>query len=130
MPIHKITKKVYYHDTDAGGVVYYANYLKYTEEARTEFFISRAIDLNKFIRENVMFCVADVNIKYKAPARYADELTVLTKIQKLGNVYIDFWHEIKRNDVLLVESTTRLVCIDANFRPQAIPDNITAKISN
>lgn len=120
-----IKKKIYYHDTDSGGVVYYANYLKFLEEARTEFFLSKGINLNELIIEKVLFCVADVNIKYKAPAKYADELTISTRIDKMGNVHIDFWHEIKRSEILISECKTRLVCIDSNFRPQAIPEEIT-----
>lgn len=123
-----IKKKIYYHDTDAGGVVYYANYLKYFEEARTEFFKAKGIDLNSLVAEKILFCVAEVSIKYKAPAKYGDELQVTTKIEKLGNVYMDFYHEIKRNDVLICGCTTRLVSIDENFRPQIITEYILRQL--
>lgn len=124
-----ISKKIYYHDTDSGGVVYYANYLKFFEEARTEFFRAKGIGLNKLMAEKVLFCVASVDIKYKSPAKYADDLIILTKIEKLGNVYIDFFNEIKRSDILICQCITRLVCIDENFRPQAIPQKIADLIS-
>ncbi|MEW5759022.1 MAG: thioesterase family protein [Candidatus Omnitrophota bacterium] len=119
-----IKKIIYYHDTDSGGVVYYANYLKFFEEARTEFFRAKGINFNELINQQILFCVSDVTIKYKAPACYADELLVLTKIGSLGNVYIDFLHEIKKDGLFICECKTRLVCIDKNFKPQQIPRDI------
>lgn len=124
MELFTIKKKVYYHDTDCGGVVYYANYLKYFEEARTEYFLSKGVDLRKCIKSDFFFVVANVEIKYKKGARYGDKILVTTKIEKIKSASIEFLHEVKKDESLLVECKTTLVCVDPNFRPKAIPDDI------
>ncbi|MBU2102740.1 MAG: YbgC/FadM family acyl-CoA thioesterase [Candidatus Omnitrophota bacterium] len=117
-------KKIYYHDTDCGGVVYYANYLKYMEEARTEYMRERGIDLCALAKNGVLFAVKNVSIDYKAPARYADTLTIATRIVRQKNVSIEFVQEIRKDTQLLVSATTTLVCINQEFKPQAIPDSL------
>jgi len=122
----QITKKIYYHDTDCGGVVYYANYLKYFEEARTEFLVEKGIDL-KFLSDNsTWFVVKKVEIDYKAPAHYANQLVISSEITKVKNVSLEFIQEIKRDQQLLVSAKTQLVCVDGDFKPKAIPDNISS----
>ncbi len=118
-------KKIYYHDTDCGGVVYYANYLKYFEEARTEFLADRGIDLKTLSQNSTWFVVKNVEIDYKAPARYADKLEILSEITKIKNVSLEFLQQIKRGAQLLVSAKTVLVCVDGDFRPKAIPENIS-----
>ena len=127
--MHTITKKVYYHDTDSGGVVYYANYLKYFEEARTEFLLDKGIDVNQLTKEGIWFVVAGVNISYKAPARYADRLVISSEIAKKKNVSLEFFQEAKRADSVLVSATTKLVCVGTDFRPKAMPERLSEKIS-
>ena len=117
-------KKIYYHDTDCGGVVYYANYLKYFEEARTEFMLKAGIELKELQDRGVLFVVRKVEIDYRSPARYADRLTVCTELKKARNVTLEFYQCIKRDDLLLVEASTQLVCIDKKFCPQPIPEEI------
>ncbi|MFA6281569.1 MAG: YbgC/FadM family acyl-CoA thioesterase, partial [Candidatus Omnitrophota bacterium] len=73
-------KRIYYHDTDCGGVVYYANYLKYLEEARTEYMRERGLDLKELAGTGLLFVVKKVEIEYKSPARYADLLEISTKL--------------------------------------------------
>ena len=119
-------KKIYYHDTDCGGVVYYANYLKYFEEARTEFMAQAGIELKELQARGVLFVVRKVEIGYKSPARYGDRLTVHSRLTKARNVTLEFHQSIKRGDLLLVEALTQLVCIDKEFRPQPIPADILA----
>ena len=70
-------KKIYYHDTDCGGVVYYANYMKYLEEARTEYLLSKNIDTRK---NDALFAVRKTEIRYRAPARYGDTIDVFTEL--------------------------------------------------
>ena len=118
------TKKIYYHDTDCGGVVYYANYLKYFEEARTEFMAKRGIELKELQGRGVLFVVRKVEINYKSPARYADELKIHTTLKEIKNVTLEFYQCIKLKDLLLVEASTQLVCIDKEFKPQPIPSDI------
>ena len=105
-------KKIYYHDTDCGGVVYYANYLKYFEEARTEYMHERGLNLSTLADKGFLFVVKKVDIEYKAPAHYADNLTITTQISKIRNVSLDFFQEVKRENQILVTATTVLVCID------------------
>ena len=122
--MEEIEKKIYYHDTDCGGVVYYANYLKYFEEARTELLFSRGLDLKYLSENSTWFVVKKVDIDYKAPARYADKLIISSKITDLKNVSLEFSQDIKRSGQLLVFAKTKLVCVDGNFRPKPIPEDI------
>lgn len=122
-------KRIYYHDTDCGGVVYYANYLKYFEEARTELLRSKGIDLKALASERLLFAVKRVEIDYKGPARYGDELEVATEVSKVKNASLEFLQTIKRKDILLVSAKTILVCIDGQFKPCVIPDQISERLA-
>jgi len=119
-----VEKKIYYHDTDAGGVVYYANYLRYLEEARTELLREKGVDIGKLAEEGILFAVRRVEIDYKAPARYADTLTIAVSITKVKNATLEFTQTINRGDQILVKAKTQLVCITSNFKPQAIPQEV------
>lgn len=118
-------KKIYYHDTDAGGVVYYANYLRYLEEARTELLGEKGVDIGKLAGKGILFAVRKVEIDYKAPARYADTLTVTASLSKIKNATLEFTQSINRGDQILVKAKTQLVCINSNFAPQAIPEEVS-----
>jgi tol-pal system-associated acyl-CoA thioesterase len=125
-----IRKKVYYHDTDCEGVVYYANYLKYLEEARTEHLLSKGIELGRLSAEDgLLFAVSSLEIRYKAPARYGDELTVTSRLHKAKAVSLHFYQEIKRGADLLVECETRLVTINKRFRPVPLPAGIAEELA-
>ncbi len=122
-------KRIYYHDTDCGGVVYYANYLKYFEEARTEYFFEKGFEIKKLADKEVLFVVARQEIDYKFPAFYGDILDIKTMISETGAAKIIFEHETKnQNDQLLNKAKTILVCVDKNLRPRAIPDDVRDKI--
>ena len=118
-------KKIYYHDTDAGGVVYYANYLKYFEEARTELLKEKGVDISKLSEEGILFAVRKVEIDYKTPARYADTLIITACLSKVKNATLEFTQTITRGDKVLVEAKTQLVCINSNFIPQVIPAEVS-----
>ncbi len=122
-------KRIYYHDTDCGGVVYYANYLKYLEEARTEYMRERDLDLKTLAENGLLFIVKKVEIEYKSPARYADVLDITTKLGKVRNVSFEFFQDIKRDDKILVSSVTTLVCIDKDFKPCAMCDELSKSLS-
>ena len=124
MAAFKFKKRVYYHDTDCEGVVYYANYLKYFEETRTEQFRSRGIDLKTLAGKGFLFAVTNVRIRYKSPARYNDDLDISSEIVKSGRVFLDFLHSVRRSDIILVECETRLVCLGRDFKLVSIPDDI------
>ena len=120
----EMLKKIYYHDTDAGGVVYYANYLKYFEEARTELLKSKGVDICKLSQQDTLFVVKRVEIDYKSPGRYADELMISTEIVKMRNVSLQFKQKITIDDRLLVSAITQLVCVDLSFKPKAMPQSV------
>jgi len=124
-----IEKKIYYHDTDCGGVVYYANYLKYLEEARTEFFTGMGIDLKRLSEEGVIFVVARVEISYKSPAKYQDLITIHTRIEKAKMSAMLFSQKVTKNNSLVAEANTTLVCVGAELKPIPIPDEIKKILS-
>ena len=81
---------MYYEDTDCGGVVYYANYLRYVERARTEFFEARGVGLKKLMDEGIFFVVAEAGLKYLSPGRYGDILAIETTVDRVGPASIVF----------------------------------------
>lgn len=121
--------KIYYHHTDCGGVVYYANYLAFIEEARTEYFADRGFILKQLAQEGTLFVVARQEIDYKFPARYADVLDISTRIGRSTGVRMEFDHEMHNQDgQLIVRAKTTLVCVGADLRPKALPEHIREKL--
>lgn len=129
MSVHTLTRKIYYHDTDCGGVVYYANYLKYLEEGRTELFAERGSTVKELADEGTLFVVGKVEITYRAPARYGDRIQIETSVQKVGSASIIFDQKIRRGETLIAECLTRLVCVDKTVSPCPIPDPLREKFS-
>ncbi|MCM8813324.1 MAG: acyl-CoA thioesterase [Candidatus Omnitrophica bacterium] len=121
-----LEKKIYYHDTDAGGVVYYGNYLKHLEEARTEYCFERGVDKRALAAAGILFVVAHLDIEYRAPARYLDVVQVRTTVQKLGRSAVVFLQTVRRGTVVLVEAKVTAVCVGADFRARALPPQIRA----
>lgn len=119
--------RVYYEDTDAGGVVYYANYLKYFERARTEWLRRLGINQSRLATtERRVFVVKNVEIQYRKPARLDDELTVQTRVSHLGRASIRFEQRALRGDDLLSQATVTVCCVDAaSFRPVELGPTIT-----
>lgn len=123
-----IKKKIYYHHTDCGGVVYYANYLNFLEEARTEFFAEKGFSIKELGQNGTLFVVARQEVDYKSPAVYGDILEIKTKVAEMSAVKIIFENEIyNQNNQLLTKAKTILVCVDKNLKPQAIPSDIRSK---
>ncbi|HRX89024.1 MAG TPA: tol-pal system-associated acyl-CoA thioesterase [Steroidobacteraceae bacterium] len=118
--------RVYWEDTDAGGVVYYANYLKFLERARTEWLRARGLSQWQIANEHaVLFTVVDVEIRYRKAARLDDELRVTCVPRPEGRVTVWFDQQIRRGDELLAEAAVRVACVQAaTFRPCAVPDFI------
>ncbi|MDD2689079.1 MAG: thioesterase family protein [Candidatus Omnitrophica bacterium] len=122
--------KIYYHHTDCGGVVYYANYLKFLEEARTEFLAQRGISIGELAKEGTLFVVSRQEIDYKLPAFYGDTLEIDTRISDISPVRLIFDCEIKnQNKQAVAKAKTILVCVDKTLRPKAIPKGIQEIIS-
>jgi acyl-CoA thioester hydrolase len=128
-PAHTLNIKIYYEDTDAGGVVYYANYLRYMERARTEFLLAHGIDVADYHRKGYLFAVVHVDINYKRPAKLGDVMTITTEIENMTNVTLLIKHRVLRDTELLVEALVKLACIDPNGKPQKIPEGIRKLIS-
>ena len=121
--------RVYYEDTDAGGIVYYANYLKFMERARTEWLRSVGVDQRSLMREQrLMFVVVSAEVKYHKPAEFNDELNVSCRVVSTTRTSLIFEQEVRRGDEqgeLLVSGTLKAACVCADRRrPKAIPSNI------
>jgi acyl-CoA thioester hydrolase len=135
--------RVYYEDTDSGGVVYYANYLKFMERARTELLRSIGYQQDQLQQElGIIFAVHSVNIQYRKPARFNDELNVVTLISALGKASISFKQSVylestshgdesvNSSSGLLSEADIKIACLNAKkFTTQSIPASIIKKIN-
>ncbi|MFC1804422.1 acyl-CoA thioesterase [Candidatus Omnitrophota bacterium] len=122
-------KRIYYHHTDCGGVVYYAKYLEFLEEARTELLEERGIFVKELIKQGTLFVVARQEIDYKAPAFYGDLLQIETRIAGLGRAKIEFEYEIKNQSGKLISTAkTVFVFVDKDLKPKAVPEDVRQKI--
>ena len=123
---HKL--KVYYEDTDSGGVVYYANYLKFLERARTEALFSIGFS-NKKIQEefNALIIVKSCNIEYKKSAFLEDELTIRSFVKSITKTSFFMNQIITKDEKIIVEARVHLVFIDKNGKPIKIPEDIYLK---
>ena len=114
--------RVYVEDTDAGGIVYYVNYLKFMERARTELLRSLGYGKAGANRESYQFVVHSVDIRYKQPAHLDDELAVTAQVTKCAGSSVCFSQAIWREDVLLSEAKIKIACVDgATLKPMPIP---------
>lgn len=116
--------RIYYEDTDAGGVVFYANYLKYFERARTELLRSMGYEQDELrASKNVIFAVRWVQIDYLSPARFNEMIDVSAEINEVKKASLTFDQSITRGDNLLCKGTIRIACLDSeSLRPKAIPE--------
>ena len=119
--------RVYWEDTDAGGVVYYANYLKFLERARTEWLSSLGLEQDRLAGEaGVMFVVRRVEADYLKPARFNDRLTVHCDLAELGRASLVMRQQVFRGDERLLAAVVRVACVEyRTFRPAKIPDFVT-----
>jgi acyl-CoA thioester hydrolase len=124
--VHRHQVKIYYEDTDAGGVVYYANYLRYMERARTEFLSESGIDVAGYHNKGYLFAVINVDVQYKKPAVLGDIIDVTTEVREVTNVTITLRHKVFRENNLLVEATVRLACITKDGKPRRLPEAFTS----
>ena len=126
--------RVYYEDTDSGGVVYYANYLKFMERGRSEFLRSLGFEQDQMLAdEGVLFVVRRVEVDFHAPARFNDALQVGVKLVQHRRASMTFLQEIKRenNEQIICSGKVQIACVDAErFRPIALPDNLVRQITD
>jgi acyl-CoA thioester hydrolase len=124
--IFSIPLRVYYEDTDAGGVVYHANYLRYMERCRSEWLAHHGWPIDRVEREcGMVFVVAQLEARFKSPAKLMDTLTVTTQFAEVRRVQFTSRQTVSRGAERLFEATVTLACLDKNtFRPMAIPQPI------
>jgi acyl-CoA thioester hydrolase len=132
-PAFSLPVRIYYEDTDAGGVVYYANYLKFLERCRTEWIRSLGCDQAGLLREhNIVFVVKNVEAEYRQPARLDDLLTVTLAVRELGRAQILLEQNVYRGDALLVVGSVRVVCVatdaDNTLKVAPIPADLRQKL--
>jgi acyl-CoA thioester hydrolase len=118
--------RIYYEDTDAGGVVYYANYLKFFERARTEMLRAAGFEQDELITTaGIIFVVRSVQLDYLSPARFNEQLHVSTEVSNAKRASLTFEQTITRNDEVLCQGLIRIACLDIqSMRPKAIPQNL------
>ena len=123
--------RVYYEDTDGGGVVYHANYLKFMERARTEWLRSLGFEQTELrTRDGILFVVHDMQLQFRKPARFNDELIVRSSLLKVGRSLLKFRQVILCGETCMTEAVVDVVCIDAErFRPVSIPVAIRQKVA-
>jgi acyl-CoA thioester hydrolase len=124
------TVRIYYEDTDAGGIVFYANYLKFFERARTEWLRAAGIAQQELLdQQGMAFVVKNASIDYVAPARLDDEIKLTTTIEKLGRASVQFFQQAWRGEQLLTSASVKVGCVDAaTMRPRPLPDEVAGKM--
>ncbi len=115
-----------YEDTDAGGVVYYANYLRYMERGRNQYLRELGRSIRQYLDAGILFIVVEVNVKYRSPAGLDDDLVIETWIQEGKRSSVTFGQRIKREgeESVLVEGTVRVACIGVDLKPRRLPDEL------
>ncbi|MBU1569918.1 MAG: acyl-CoA thioesterase [Proteobacteria bacterium] len=123
-------KRIYYHDTDCGGVVYYGNYLKFLEEARSEYLEELGFSVKGLMGQGVLFVVRRQEIDYKYPAVYGDTLEIRTRVKEHSAVRIQFAYEIINQDgKLLSKAVTDMVCVDKALKLRELPQSLKEKLA-
>jgi acyl-CoA thioester hydrolase len=122
--------RVYWEDTDAGGVVYYANYLKFLERARTEWLSALGLEQDRLaVDAGVLFVVRRVEADYLRPARFNDRLRVISRLAELGRASLVMEQEVLRGDERLLAARVQVACVEpAGFRPARIPAFVSERL--
>ena len=118
---HRFEVKIYYEDTDAGGVVYYGNYLRYLERARTEFLAAHGLDIAERHAAGELYVVARVEIDYRKPARLGDILHITTEVQEVRAASLRLRHLILKGDLLIAEAVVTIAHTDLSGKPRRLP---------
>ena len=122
---HKFKIRVYYEDTDMAGIVFYANYLKYIERARSDWVREMGIDQNAMRNDDgIVFAVRRVEADYHAPARFDDTLQVETRVQTVTGARLVMEQDVTRDGDLLFAAVVTIVCISDSGQPARLPANI------
>ena len=117
--------RVYVEDTDAGGIVYYGNYLKFLERARTEWFRHQGFEKPALFRDNLMFVVHSLSVSYLKPARLDDLLMATATVVGGGRTFFVMEQSVRRGDDLLCAAEVKVACVSRDrMRPSVIPDDV------
>lgn len=129
-PVHVFPVRVYYEDTDAGGVVYHANYLRFAERGRTEMLRGAGIDQIELLeREGLAFIVRRCAVDFLKPARLDDALEVHTRVLTARGARVEAEQVVKRQGDDIARLTLEIACVDRQGRPQRLPQRLSAAIS-
>lgn len=129
---HHVSYRVYFEDTDAGGVMYHGNYINFCERARTELLLDCGYT-NRDIQQDlkILFVVRHLDAHYLKPLFLEDKVDIYTSLHHIKNSSMVFNHVIKKDDVIAFEVDVTLVCVDAHaVKPVKIPDEIKARFSD
>jgi acyl-CoA thioester hydrolase len=128
--IFSIPVRVYYEDTDSGGVVYHSNYLNFMERARTEWLRALGFEQDRLLTElGVIFAVSSVNIDFRKPARFNELLGVTVTVARRGAASLTLQQAVTRGEEILAEAEVRVACLDAaRFVPVAMPAAVAAAV--
>jgi len=124
--------RIYYEDTDCGGVVYYANYLKYFERARTQYLEDRGLSVAELLKAGRVFVVVHAEVDYRAPARYGDTLEIETIISDMNPAAITFSHVVRERQSrrVVVEGAARLAVTDGNGKVKRLDKQTVAALQS
>lgn len=122
----KLPVRIYYEDTDAGGIVYHANYLKFCERGRTEYLRQLGIEQDDYLKQNIAFVVKSMDIDFKVAAKFNDMIDVVTEITQIKRASVEFIQTILNNkEQPVFTAKVQVACIDlTKMRPKAIPSDI------
>ncbi len=124
-------KRIYFHDTDSGGIVYYGNYLKYLEEARTEFLEKKGLSVFTFQERGLVYAVRKCTVTYRSPARYGEVLICDATLKRITAAQLIFDQKIykKGSDLLVIEAEVILACLNKDFKPTQIPEDLKVRLA-
>ncbi|MEH6571245.1 MAG: tol-pal system-associated acyl-CoA thioesterase [Halioglobus sp.] len=121
--------RVYIEDTDAGGIVYYVNYLKFMERSRTEYMRAQGFDKNFIFNSDLMFVVRDVSVQYLQPAVLDDELLATARISHISGATMTMEQSVRRGQDVLAQGEVKIACVETTrLKPRRIPKEMVARL--
>ncbi len=126
-------KRVYYDDTDAGGVVYHANYLKFMAQARSEWLLSFGCNAKTFEEQDFFFVVRSAELDFLKPARLYDELEIISRVVHFGRVSMHYEHIIRATEnptLIFYKGLVKIVCVNSKIKPRALPTIILSGLQS
>jgi acyl-CoA thioester hydrolase len=132
MPYAPLEIRIYYEDTDCGGIVYYANYLKYFERARTRYLEDRGLSVAELMKAGRLFVVVHAEVNYRTPARYGDTLVIETLVSDMSPAAITFAHVVRERQSgrVVVEGAARLAVTDGNGKVKRLDKRTVAALQS